>query len=376
MIFKDKIKLEIKDTDRVYTDEGYLVVPARISRTGTQQYLKAEVEDGVEDGDKVVNVYRSADEVFNSDTLSSFVNKPVTDDHPPEQVNAENAKNYAVGMSGDSIEREGDYTKAKLIITNADAIRNIESGKVELSAGYTADIEKEQGVTDSGEKYDYVQKNIRGNHIAIVERGRAGAACKVADNSTTKGENMTNVVIGDRSYNLKDEQQASEAVTALQTVKTELSAQLKDSKEQNTRLTKELDESKAQLDVALASHPTDDQVSEKVQELVRVVDAARGILGDGFKFDGGTAIDVMRAVVEDKLGDMDIIDKSDDYIVACFDCVLKQAEKAPTQTKKAPTAIESSLLDADMKKEKQKDEEDPFEKARDKFLENQKKGGK
>ena len=369
MIFKDKIKLEIKDTDRVYTSEGYLVVPARISRTGTMQYLRSEVEDGVEDGDEVVNVYRSVDEVFNSDTLASFVNKPITDDHPPEQVNAENAKNYAVGMSGDSIEREGDYTKAKLIITNADAIRNIESGKVELSAGYTADIEKEEGITDSGEKYDYVQKNIRGNHIAIVERGRAGAACKVADNSTTKGENMTNVVVGDLSYNLKDEQQASAAVTALQTAKTELSAQLEDSKEQNEKLTKKLDENKAQLDVALASHPTDDQISAEVQELVRVVDAARGILGDGFKFEGGTAIDVMRSVVKNKHSDMDTTGKSDDYIVACFDCVLKQAEKAPT-------AIESSLLDADMEKEEQEDEEDPMEKARDKFLENQKKGGK
>lgn len=172
--------IDRKGGKRRYTDEGFLVVPARIARTGVQHYRAYEL--GVTDGDpmRVVRVYRSADEVFDPDAMASFENKPVTNDHPTVSVDSTNWKQLAVGFAR-NVKREGDYLTADLVVTDKDAIDMIVGGKVELSNGYTTDYDWTPGTAPDGQAYDAQQKNIRGNHVAIVDAARCGPACRVSD---------------------------------------------------------------------------------------------------------------------------------------------------------------------------------------------------
>jgi hypothetical protein len=182
-----KLTLDLLSARRM-TAEGYLVVPARIARIGTQEYLAHEIGlDG--DPERLVQVYRPESEVFDPEAIASFDGLPITDDHPGVSVNADNWAQYAVGFTRNP-RREGDYLVVDLYITRRSAIDKIKAGKVELSAGYGADYIDEPGTTPDGQPYDAMQARIRGNHVAIVDAGRCGPACRVSDSKpqTRTGE--------------------------------------------------------------------------------------------------------------------------------------------------------------------------------------------
>lgn len=158
-------------------DDGYLVADARIARTGIQVYLGSEV--GKPDMAQV-RVYRPGSEVFSEDTLKSAAHRPVTNDHPDEHVTSKNWRDYAVGQTGDEVTGEGIFIRVPLMVSDEAAITDIENGKQELSAGCTCDLDFTAGTTPSGEAYDAIQKNIRLNHVAIVQRGRARHSGRLA----------------------------------------------------------------------------------------------------------------------------------------------------------------------------------------------------
>lgn len=156
------------------TPEGYLVCEdAILARTGSQEYRRSELFDT--DSDEIVNVVRDSEEVFSPITMSSFENKPITSEHPDEDVCPLNYNDYAVGFVRDirrSTVGDEEVMIGNLIITDADAINDIENGiRTELSCGYNCDI------TDTNPPR---QVNIRGNHVALCKNGRAGIA-KIVD---------------------------------------------------------------------------------------------------------------------------------------------------------------------------------------------------
>lgn len=152
-------------------DSGFLRVDAYISRTGIQEYRNA---DG-----SVRREYRPESEVFHADSLASFDRAPVTDDHPREgQVTSRNRRAVSVGTVG-SLRRDGNFLAASLQVEDADAVSAIEAGKQEISCGYRCDLDATPGVTPDGERYDAIQTNIRGNHVALVKTGRAGPMVRV-----------------------------------------------------------------------------------------------------------------------------------------------------------------------------------------------------
>jgi hypothetical protein len=173
-----KLTLDLLSARRM-TAEGYLIVPARIARVGTQEYLAEEIGlDG--DPNRTIVVYRPESEVFDPEAMASFDGLPITDDHPGEAVTADNWGQYAVGFVRNP-RREGDYLVCDLCITKRSAIDKIKSGKVELSAGYDAAYIDKPGTTADGQPFDAMQAHIRGNHVAIVDAGRCGPACRVSD---------------------------------------------------------------------------------------------------------------------------------------------------------------------------------------------------
>jgi hypothetical protein len=60
-------------------------------------------------------------------------------------------------------------------------IADVEGGKRELSNGYASLIDFTPGETVNGQHYDAVQRQIRGNHVAVVDKGRAGPMCRIGD---------------------------------------------------------------------------------------------------------------------------------------------------------------------------------------------------
>lgn len=153
------------------TPEGYLICrDAILGRTGAQEYYANEIYADSKD-DRIVKVMRDAKEVFSPETIASFENKPVTCEHPEEDVTPDNFKQYSVGFARDihqgRVDGE-DVLLGNLIITDPETINDIENDiRTELSCGYTCDI------TDDDNPR---QINIRGNHIALCEKGRAGNA--------------------------------------------------------------------------------------------------------------------------------------------------------------------------------------------------------
>jgi len=282
-------RLNITTTEREYTDEGFLKVPARISRTGIQIYRAAEMGITDKEPNEPIKVFRPEEEVFSNSSLSSFANKPVTDNHPPELINAKNSKKFSVGHAGPEVIKDGDFAITTLYVTDADAIAKIESGKVELSNGYVADIDWTPGVTPDGETYDAIQRNIKGNHIAIVERGRAGPQCRVADNLPTDGDKVTMAKITIDGVDFEVTDQAAQAVGKLQVRLSD--AEKETSEEEKKRKIKEdeMEEAKkeakksedslqAKLDDATSKIPTTDSIDKLVTERTTVVDTVLKVM--------------------------------------------------------------------------------------------------
>ena len=131
-------------TKRTYTDEGFLSVPGRVARAGIQQYLASELGLTSRDANDIINVYRPEEEVFNTDSLTSYDSCDVTLGHPSEMVNAKNYNQTSVGLVRGSATRDGDFVLANLIIKSKDAVEAVENGTVQLSAGYTAEYHEEK----------------------------------------------------------------------------------------------------------------------------------------------------------------------------------------------------------------------------------------
>ena len=161
--------------------EGYLLcLNVPVARTGVQEYLPEELglpgNGPPGNPDLFIPVYRPPDEVFSPETIASFEGMPVTNDHPPDGVDIGNIralqKGHAHNVRRGSGE-ESDLLLADLIITDPVLIDLIMEGKREISCGYTYELCEENG--------KYIQRKIRGNHVAVVDAGRAGARVSIKD---------------------------------------------------------------------------------------------------------------------------------------------------------------------------------------------------
>jgi len=158
------------------TDQGYLRAPATITKTGVFAYALP--------GGKVRHELRLPEEVFDDAALRSFGISPLTNGHPPVMLNARNTARYQVGTVVEP-KRDGDHVAAYVQVTDSDAIEAAEAGRRQLSCGYTCALEPKSGVTQGisgvpdGLHYDAIQRNIRGNHVALVDTGRAGSTVQL-----------------------------------------------------------------------------------------------------------------------------------------------------------------------------------------------------
>lgn len=323
-------------------DDGYLVANARVARTGVQLYAGKEV--GRPDM-AVVRVYRPGEEVFSKDTMASFAHRPVTVDHPKERVDSDNWRKYAVGQTADEIVGESRYLRVPLMVADAAAIKTIEEGKRELSAGYDCELDWTSGRTADGEDYDAVQRTIRANHVAIVDRGRAGPDCRIGDYAAEIWG--VSPQVRERSEPMVDSKLRTITVDGLSVETTDQGAQAIE------KLQKQLADQKAASDKALAEKDTaiaeakkqndeadgkikalEKQVSdaavtpEKLAAMVKdraaLVEVAKRHLGDA-KLDDKTDAEIRKAVVAKSLGDETVAAMSDDALRGAFAALSKQS---------------------------------------------------
>lgn len=149
-------------------DNGYLRIDGYTAKTGVLTYL---LPDGT-----VQKEYVPAETLFNSDSLESLTGAPVTVDHPGT-LTAENASQHSRG-SVTKADADGEKLKVSMVITAADAIQSVRSGKQQLSPGYRAVLDHTPGEYN-GIKYDAVQVRRVYNHQAIVSSARGGPECRL-----------------------------------------------------------------------------------------------------------------------------------------------------------------------------------------------------
>lgn len=318
------------------TADGYLVADCQIARTGIQDYAGSEVGKPEL---PIVRVYRSGDEVFSNDTLKSFAHKPVTVDHPAEAVNSDNWKAHAVGQIGDEILGTGKFIRVPLMVSDGAAIADIEAGKAELSAGYWHDLDWTPGVTPDGQAYDAKQTNIRANHVAVVDKGRAGSECRIGMDADKWGvapkppaehkeleimpDTLQTVVVGDSAINV-----AAVDVAKLDAWKTAQAKIASDAKiafdEALAAKDKELAEKDAEIAKLKEAQVDEAGIAKRVAERVALeTDAAK--VDDKVEVEGLSNDELRKAVVVAKLGEDSIKDRSDEYVTARFDTLVEDA---------------------------------------------------
>lgn len=174
------------DSARLQDTNGWFEVRDNpISKVGVFQYLGKSIPGA--DPEQIYNVYRSAEQLGSPETLASLRLQPWIDDHvmlgSKEKGFMPAEEKTVHGVIGEQVYFEGDTLYANLKMFSEAMAQSIASGKKELSLGYRCKYVKTSGVFN-GQKYDYVQVNIRCNHIASVDEGRMGADVSVLDHFT------------------------------------------------------------------------------------------------------------------------------------------------------------------------------------------------
>ena len=313
-------------------EDGRLRVRATFSKVGPLVYV-----DG--DGNTRTEILE-ADELFRADSLETAGLAPVTLGHPKVgMVTPENYKEFAVGASGSTVlaDKQRGLVEVVFLVGDAEAIEAVKRGDAsEVSAGYYANIEDRNG--------QLYQTNRRYNHLALVQKGRAGPQVRVHMDSDDwaiqtdqcskkramkkyKGfeiEDGLYEIVTDMEKELKGfkakkdsaDTTATTAITALQA--------------KNDMLTARVDELKAERDNRLDAKQVDALATARLDAFTK----AEPYLKDA-KFDASIeAIEWKRQAVTAARPSLKLDGKDDAYVNAAFDMLAELGVSNPGQENK------------------------------------------
>lgn len=342
------------------TQDGYLAVRARAARTGVYQYAGHEVDPtnahGLRDT-AIVNVLRDEQTVFDERAVRSFIGKPVTDNHPTQPVTADNWRDHARGTIMGAL-RDGDYLAFDLMLTDADAIAKVNAGKRELSNGYAATLEFGQFTAADGTVCQARQSQITGgNHVALVDRGRAGPDCRIADGAfaacdanpeavagLSQEKAVKTITLDGLPVNLGDAVAVEAAIAKLQDKAAAAETALADANAKASALAGE----KIALEAALADAKAElapAKLDQRVTERAKLIADAKKIMPTVVT-DAVSDADVRRAVVVGRLGEA-AAGLDDSGIAGAFITMLSCEDEAkpPVQPIGAPAIIGDAAAD-------------------------------
>ena len=284
------------------TPQGGLRIEGVLTRSGIFTYRT--------DSGGVRKEYRPPEEVFSASHLDSFKGAPVTIGHPGV-VTRDNWKQHAVGHIGEDIRQDGKFAVGTLYVQDATAVEKIRQGGLkELSCGYEVDLDPTPGEVD-GERYDAVQRNIRGNHVAMGPPGWGRAGPEVAmrlDSDDNQRFDYTGEAMSDSTPVSKTKIETSEV-----TIRVDGQAEI-------DRLTAENQMLKARVDELEAAVKDTSRLDSLVEERVALVDAAKSV---GVDAAGKSNRDVKVAVVLVKNPKFKMDSKaSDEFVNAAYQMAL------------------------------------------------------
>ena len=388
------------------TTEGFLRGRAIVTSIGVFSYAR---KDGT-----IQRELRLPEEVFAEGTLNSMKLKPVTLNHPTELVTKDNADKLQVGSLGDNPSwtkewehrnwteiTDGINCAIDMVITKKDAINAVLNGKNALSMGYTCDLEMAQpGSTWCGVEYDFIQRNIRYNHCAIVDSARAGDNAKIelrVDSEDAVLEDMVIKSDGGTKMELKKinldgiEYQAEESVIkALNAEKTRADKAEKDACEEKKvmdkkvadledkekELEKRISELEAERDTAKEKADNAEKELEKVKadsadpkHLDEAVKAKLTLLHNAEKAkvevkEDMSDLDIKKAIITSQFPKANFDGKDEVYIEARYDSAVEMISEKNDSTTRQFTS--------DVPPETHADEND----AREKMIKRMKNHGK
>lgn len=301
---------------------GFLPVSANLTRTGVFTYMDLNADGTV----KITRQLRHPEEVFDEASIATLMGLPATNNHPTSSlVTVENAKQFVVGWQADSTKRiklddgtstdQEDYVQSKVVFFDRPTIDAITGGlKSEISLGYTCVLDETPGEWN-GRPYDAIQRNIRYNHLSLVNKARGGPDCRILTDSASdlnqicdgisfEGDNMGMISLDEKEY----------------------SKTMAD----KDRLQAENDELKAKL----ADVPVLDSETFKKAVSMRVaLERKAGSVLPEVALDALSEREIHEAVIKKLRPTATLDGKSDDYIAARFDVALEDGKALP-ETKK------------------------------------------
>ncbi|ACL61743.1 DUF2213 domain-containing protein [Methylobacterium nodulans] len=339
---------------------GSVVIQAKAARGGNvQDYL------GIEVGKPempIVRVYRDADEVFRADSLRTFGHKPVTLDHPAQPVTPATWRDVARGHVGEEVLRDGEFVRIPMLLADQSAIDAVKAGKRELSVGYQCDLDWTPGTTPDGRAYDARQTNIVVDHVAIVDRGRAGPDCRIGDQRPADAKTMRALSVQQQQRDaipmktLTIDGHTVEMSDAAVVAVSGLQKQIGQLTTDNLSLTKQLNEANTTHAQAIEAKDgelaaarktieakdgeiavlkkqvedaalTPDKLAAAVAARASVIDVAKTVIGATFMDAGKTDAQIRREVVSARLGDS-AKDLTDGAVEGAFLAIAKDAKPA------------------------------------------------
>ncbi len=377
-IINDRVSLVDNNIDE---STGFMHSKVVMCRSGIQEYYGYELGLTGDDARKIYKVLRHPDDVKNKESIATFNNIIVTDEHPTEGwIDIYNVKNYQKGQVS-NIELVNDTADNLLTvnglstITDANLIEKVQNGKVEVSLGYSHDLVAEDGEY-GGESYQYRFINIVANHLSVVEKGRCGKKCRIidknydtiSDEKNNGGKEKMKIKINGQEFDVDDavakailaERASRDADLNESTKKVEESTKKAEDLEKEVTETKKANDAlQAQLDTAREKKITDADIDAIVKDRAELVAFAKSVIGDSMP----TCTDpiaIKTAVVEKHFG-ISLDGKGEAYIEARFDIVQEDM-----------IARDSSIgaMGADIEKAKKiaTDNEKVVQDAREKFL--------
>ncbi|RXW27729.1 DNA primase [Enterobacter cloacae] len=168
---------------RSFDGNGRLQVKlSNISKANVCPYFGREIPGAEKLGlepDKIYQLWRHPDELKKA--AATFNNIPLLSIHTPD-FPGDPPRECRVGVTHSNADFDGTYLTNGLSVWDDSAIAGIETEEQEeLSSSYQYVADMTPGVTPNGEPYDGIMRDIIGNHVALVEKGRAGSDVLVAD---------------------------------------------------------------------------------------------------------------------------------------------------------------------------------------------------
>lgn len=162
---------------RVVDINGWITIKDNpILKAGIFPYLGSEIGQG--EPSRVYKVLRSDEELSKPETIKSFELVPLINEHLVlGELGTDTDDKPIDGIVGESIYFEAPHLKSNIKVFGKHIKKLIEVGKIELSAGYSCKYIPVENNPD----YDFIQTDIRANHLALVEAGRNGSDVAVQD---------------------------------------------------------------------------------------------------------------------------------------------------------------------------------------------------